>query len=96
MNALPVILWLIVLLAYAGRPFFRSAAGALNLLLRGKSLFEVVAVAALVVAAAVYAVDKPPPPPPPPPPLEKRINIYYEDATGRLVPFEAPIREVIP
>lgn len=95
MNALPVILWLIVLLAYAARPLFRAVVNALNLL-RGKSLFEVVAVAALLVVAAVYAVDKPPPPPPPPPPLEKRINIYYEDATGRLVPFEAPILEVLP
>jgi hypothetical protein len=95
MNAVPVILWLIVLAAYVLPPMLRTCVRDLKWLVRQHPLKAAFIVLFLVVNV-IYGSSKPPPPPPPPPPLEKRINIYYEDATGRLVPFEAPIREVLP
>lgn len=93
----PTALWLIVILGYALPPLVKSAS---DLMRResdsGLTTFFLI----LALAGAFYAFPSSAskgggtntPPPVAAAPV-KRINLYYQDATGRLVPLGARIME---
>lgn len=90
-------LWLITAAVWFLRSLpavIRDAAARLRL--HGRALPALLAI--LLIACCIYGSTKPPPEPPPPaaPVRTGRISLYHEDATGRLVPLDARIREVAP
>lgn len=93
MQTLVIMLWLLPLAAWALPGILAAARRAL----RARDGYTF---ALLAIAAAVYAfpssADKGEPPPPPPTPKAGVIRLYYHAADGRLVPFDAPVREVQP
>jgi len=98
MNAVVVCLWLLVLLAFAGPSLARSLAAACRRL-RSQG-WGAVALAALALAAATLyggskggGTNEPPVTPSAP---VKVIRLYYESASGKLYPFDAKMREVVP
>lgn len=92
----PVAMWLIVLLGYALPPLITSGA---NFMRQSDSGFVTLFVL-LVLAGAFYAFPSSAskgggtntPPPAVAHPV-KQINLYYQDATGRLFPLGARIKE---
>ena len=97
LSTLILALWLLTAAVW----FFRSLPAVIRdavarLRLHGRALPAILAI--LLIACCIYGSTKPPPDPPPPaaPVRSGRISLYYEDATGRLVPLDARIKEVTP
>jgi len=97
MYAIPVILWLAAALAFAGPALARAAHGVVRRL-RAQGWGAVILAAAALIAATLYGGSKGTTNPPPVTPSAPAwtIRLYYHTPDGRLVPFDAPIREVHP
>lgn len=95
MHALVIILWLMPLAAWA-LPRIRDASRR-AIRTRDGFAFALLAAAAAVYAfpsSAVKSTTNPPPSAPSAP--SGVIRLYYHALDGRLVPFDAPVREVQP
>ena len=95
MKALVIVPWIIVLLVYAGPALARSLSAACRRL-RSQG-WAALALAALALAAAtLYGGGKGSTNEPPviPPSVSGKIRLYREDASGKLVPLDAKMREV--
>ena len=95
MIRLLLALWLIVLLVYCAPKIISTVW--INLLhLRAAGLFAIVAAILALGAATLYGGAKTNQPPVIPNAPVKVIRIFYEDASGKLFPFDARLKEVQP
>lgn len=99
MKAVPVILWIVVLLAFAGPSLWRTLSALWRTAGPGPSVFVLAALAAAFYAYPSSAdkgggTTNPPAVTVPVPAYT--IRLIFEDGTMRLFPLGAPIREVRP
>ena len=95
MKVLVCVLWLIVLLVWSVPAITRSVR-ADWLRLRAAGWFAVCMALLALRAATLHGGAKTNQPPVIPPAPVKVIRLYYEDASGKLFPFDARLKEVQP
>lgn len=97
MRVLIISLWLLIALVFAGPSLARSLRAACRRL-RSEGWAAVALAAIALAAATLYGGSKAGTNEPPviPPAAAVRIRLYYETASGKLVPLDAKMREVQP